>query len=396
MEINLMNTNKLIYIVQLVVLFILILFIMSIPSRAQTNNNVYGCAWNADGLANLEIGKQVGRQISYRFSAEHHKNVTAVMILLAFRTSGYYRGDGGKILLQLQNDDTTLDHNPSGVVLASSLIDDPMSLETYRLFTLNTPVLLQKGKIYHLVFSNPTPDPINNYVSIDCLYSVRGLPNMQPAVSDTNLAVVWKPGESYSWRSSYSHSPIFCLYYDDSTRQGQGYIDTRISSGMGRISGDSKVRENFTVTGVDKNVYNISIRVKKISGLGNLKVRLENSNGNLIEEGAILASSIGSNYEWVTYRFNTEHILTNGQSYNVVLSAPSNSEYHTFPLEDGSKYGFGCPSLFNDGHYQYTSGSYWQNLNGRTDFDLQLYFTLVNNPPPQAPKNLRAIYIGGN
>ena len=100
--------------------------------------DTYGCPWNADGLANLEIGKQQGRRISFRFRAEHSGELESAALYLVFRALGYYHGDGGQVLLELQTDDGTPEHRPSGTVVASSLVQDPMA-KWNRTFTFGKP-----------------------------------------------------------------------------------------------------------------------------------------------------------------------------------------------------------------------------------------------------------------
>lgn len=131
----------------------------------------YGCAWNADGLANLEIGKYPGRTVSYRFRAEHSVTADKVMVYLVYST-GYGKGDGGRILLELQSDDGTSNHYPSGTVLASAIVTDPKT-QWNRLFVFDKPTVLESGRLYHLVFSNVGSDPVHNYVSIDNLFNER-------------------------------------------------------------------------------------------------------------------------------------------------------------------------------------------------------------------------------
>lgn len=350
--------------------FFLCIFLVSKTSWA--NANIYGCAWNADGLSNLEIGKESGRKISCRFRANQPNIAYGVNIFLVFEEGGYYKGNGGQVLLQLQTDDGTENHYPSGTVLTSSLVTDPMK-QWNRFFRFDSPVPLQKGMLYHLVFTNPAPDPINNWVSLDCLYNRKNIPNMQPGISDTDLACVWKYGSWTGWKVNYYCTPIFCLYYNDGSFQGQGYRDAWVEAPFS-ISGENKVRETFTVSDTNRTVSQVSFYLKKAGNPRDLIVRLEYSNGALIEEGTIPASLISTNYTWVTYKFNANCTLESGRSYNLVLSAPVGDSYQTYPIQDGFRLGFDCPEVFIDGHYQIISNSSWVNFRNSTNFDMQFYF----------------------
>ena len=126
--------------------------------------------------------------------------------------------------------------------------------------------------------------------------------------------------------------------------------------------------------------------ILRISGSSPLSVRLETSGGALIEQGTISASQIavgtpgidGTPHAWETYAFDTPQTLVSGQSYNVVLSAPSDTVYSIFVIRQGSSWGFSPTTYFGDGHAQYTTGSGWgpftQDGAGPLDQGLQFYF----------------------
>jgi hypothetical protein len=359
-----------------------ILLLVTPAWAEQPTTGFYGCPWNADGLANFEIGRQEGRSAAYRFRAAHTGTVDKVMTFLIFRAPGYYAGDGGQVRLELQEDNGTTGHLPSGKALASSLVTDPMKQKWNRMFTFDHPTRLAKGQLYHLVFTNPAPDPVHNYVSVDDLYNRRRTPNMQPGVSDLDLAVLCKLSSKTSWTINYGHTPIFCLYYEDGARQGQGYRDAASQSGVCPIGGEDRVSEVFTVTDGSRAVVSISTRVRKTGDPADLRVQVERADGTLLEEVRISAVTVQDNYGWVTGRFQVKHVLQAGKSYRLVLSAPSGSRYETFPLQDGKAHGFDTPSLFSDGHFEQSSGGSWQRYRGRTDFDMQFYFSLATIGKP--------------
>ena len=120
--------------------------------------SLYGNAFNADNLDNVELGPPLGRRISYRFRAERTGDVGEAMIYLVFAGPGYFAGTGGQVLLELQSDDGSADHLPSGTLLASTLVTDPTA-QWNRLVVFGSPASLQTGELYHLVFSNPDPAP---------------------------------------------------------------------------------------------------------------------------------------------------------------------------------------------------------------------------------------------
>ncbi len=92
--------------------------------------------------------------------------------------SGYNAGTGGTLLIQLETDDGSSAHNPSGVVLGSATIPNPSA--NFPEVALSSAPQLTAGNLYHLVFTNIDPNPTANYVSVDELYMYKPLSPMQP------------------------------------------------------------------------------------------------------------------------------------------------------------------------------------------------------------------------
>lgn len=342
---------------------------------------VYGCPWNADSLGNLQIGKTIGRQISYRFRCASAGELRGVRVYLIFRTDvrEYGRGDGGEVLLELRADDETDDHHPSDKVLASVRVTDPTKDArpgdiAYRLFEFERPPTLEKGRLYHLVFSNPSPDPVNNYVSIDDLYSNEREPGVQPGVSDTDLAVIYTYSEKEPWAINLAHTPIFSLHFADGSYGGQAYINARSQSLLCKITGPAKVRQVFTMSGGDRTVTALHVRLRKTGRPGELTIRLDAQDGSLSESTLLPADSIAKEHRWITWKLPRPLDLKNGRSYQVLLTAPEGDAYEIYPLQEGTRNGFHSPTLFTDGHFEFTPGGAWQDE--RRGCDMQFYFAV--------------------
>lgn len=75
--------------------------------------------------------------------------------------------------------------------------------------------------------------------------------------------------------------------------------------------------------------------------------------------------------------------MLQGDTYHLVLQAPSGTTYRAFPVRKGSYNNyFGPGTYFTDGFAQFLSGGTWVGwnmwgANNRTDSDLQFYFPLV-------------------
>jgi hypothetical protein len=369
------------------------------PTAAQQSYppGIYGTPWNAENVGNIPIGEcqKCRSKVSFRFRAPKSGTVDKVRYCNKHGSGGYHGGDGGDILIELQTDDNSTNHHPSGVALASTTLEFPLEEQPYPLLNFNQSAQLTEGQLYHLVFSNTDPiDPITNifnFVSLNGLWMQSPTTPLHPAVSDTDLIILTQlPIPGSDWIINNKHTPIYEIHYSDGTVHGQGYIHGW-SWQPKPISGPNKVRQFFTVDHYDRSVMRLSFRITKSGNPGNLTIRLEHSDGSLIEQGTISASQISTNYSWVDFTFvNGPHLLQTHQTYHLEFSAPPGDAYHTFPLQDGSIYwlsrDFPTSNLFTDGYAQFTSGATWLGWDtwgksDRRDGDLQFYFTLSDQVP---------------
>lgn len=358
-------------------------------SGGSTPTGLYGSAVNSDALSNIRIGPY-GLKASYRFMAEHTGTVSDMRVYLIAVTPkpGYEAGTGGKLLIQLQTDDGTPQHDPSGTTLASFEITNPQA-GTPEQYSFPTIVFspapeLQAGTLYHLVFSNVDANPSVNYVSVDNLWMAHPTSPMQPMSSDENLAVLQKySGES--WSVDKTVTPILDVDFSDGSSFGCGYME--VWSGVPEpIGGTNAVRETFKVSGGDKLVSEVSLRVARISGSGALTMKLTQSDGKIVESDSIpaseltlSASSTSATYQWVTFKFTALRSLFSGDGYNLEFDAPAGTVYQAFPVRKGTGQGFKTGAYFHDGYAEFNSGSGWAGwtqwgVTNRTDGDLQFYF----------------------
>jgi hypothetical protein len=333
----------------------------------------YGNGFNADSLSNCPLGYNIGRSVSWRYRVTHTGAVEAVRVWLVAAGPGYFDGDGGHVLLQLQTDDGSAEHRPSGEVLASALVTDPM-VERFRLFVLDGPASVTQGQLLHVVFSNPADDPTENWVSVQGLHVERDLPGVQPTIDDTDLACMIRWGTHYEWEHFTNVTPLFSMVYTDGFRDGQCYIDVRRDFEFMRAAGTNAIREVFTPRGSDRQAARVRLRLHRTEGEGALTVRLSEDGGALVEEVAVPAADVGEANAWIDAAFAQPITLRDGTAYSLELHAPAGTTYIAEPLQDGIYYDFECDSLYSDGHVQYSDGGDWTMIDDRTDFDLQFYF----------------------
>ena len=361
----------------------------------------YGSGINADDLGNQIIGWNTANDVcnrkgSIRVRAQYTSTLVSIRpkFIWSLVKGGYGAGNGGNILIQIQSDDGSSNHLPSGTVLASLQYDQPITIGNYwPMLTFSTPASLTAGQLYHIVFSNVAADPTVNYVSLDHLYKWNVLSQEQPQFPNTDLCPL-ETTTSGSWvkfvrGSSHSYTPTIELDYGNGASQGQGYIQGfgQTSSGWNpkTISGTQSVRETFTVSGANRTVSSVAVRLNRVSGSSPLTVTVEKSDGTLIGQGTVLvtmgaASTTSANESWATVTFTTPLTLQSGTGYHLVLSCPSDTIHTTHTLEKGILEGYKATTYFADGYAQYTTGAGWLGWNewgggSRTDNDLQFYFT---------------------
>jgi hypothetical protein len=320
---------------------------------------------------------------------------------IACGCDGYGCGTGGKLEICIYPDDGTTSHLPTdpvtqqstgmqmrplGCVQPSNLRSGP----TLRTESFPVPPVLTAGSLYHLHWHNSDPDPDKNYISVDDICVWHPTSPRQPTIPDIDSAVL------VGTKIVATDSPIFQLNYANGETQGQGYKESWICTPE-TISGNSKVREWIEVSGSNRSVISVSIRVNRASGVSPLIVTLSNDSGAVVEQGAIPASTFpagsrltsdarASQYAepaWGTYVFATPHTLVSGQIYQLTLSASSDSVYQTYGIQRASGYNFSPRTFYSDGRGQYSrdNGSTWAGFRqseysfNHIDADIQFYFT---------------------
>jgi hypothetical protein len=355
-------------------------------SLAYNPGPVYGSAIGMDGLGNTVVGGSDKTSTSYRFRASTSSKLNSMRIyIMGPQYAGYGAGTGGTFEATVQADDGTSLHAPSGTVLATANFKPTTTFPTV---TWSSPASLTAGKLYHVVFRNIDANPAANYASVNGIFMYQPTSPRQPAFSDTDWGQPTRSGTG-SWSDKVNTVPIMQLAYANGVTAGEGYMEVWIRSAK-NISGTAKAREAFTVSGANRKVSSLSVRLMRISGSSPLTLRLETADGTLVEQGTIAASNIaigtpgdhgGSGHAtWETWTFSAPHTLAAGTGYHVVLSTASDTTYSVFVIREGVSYGFGSATTFADGHAQYASnGTSWtafsQDGGGALDQgDLQFYF----------------------
>jgi hypothetical protein len=330
-----------------------------------------------DALNNTHVGGPNNLTASYRFKAATSSKLVSVRVYIIGPThAGYGAGTGGTWQVTIQADDGTASHAPSGTVLATTTfrpVDDFPSI------SWSSPATLSAGQMYHVVFKNVDPSPTANYASLDGVFMYQPTVPRQARLGDAEWAQLTRSG-SGPWAEESNTVPIMQLSYANGATAGLGYMENWDTSAK-TISGSRSARESFTVSGSNRQVASVSVRLRRVSGSSPLAIRLETSGGAVVEEGSIPASSIPttSRAAWATYPFTSAHTLVSGQGYHLVLSSAADTSYSIFVIREGSSYGFAPTTYFGDGVAEYNPGSGWVAFDpgwrGPLDEgDLQFYF----------------------
>lgn len=346
--------------------------------------NTYGTGIAANSLSNLPIGRVYDNQVDYQFIAEKTGAIQAVRVFFIYdhNRQGYHAGNGGIIKVELQTDDGSDQHLRTGTVLSYAIVNNPLN-EYCPLLTFSAPANVEKGKYYHLVFSNIHSDRANNWVCLNGL-QMGTLPPEQPKLHKDQYRTFLRYSDG-TWHPR-NETAIVDFKYADGTAQGMGYIEVWITQGPRNISGANAVREIINISGMSQFVSSGAIRLSRISGKSGLIVQLIDHFGNTIARDTVSSTSIGTN-TWAKFSFDNATLLNKGRTYYLTLSAAADTIYSIYPIRDGSiHYKFSAESVFADGHAQATSDAItWRNwlvpwdpnLTIGTDGDLQFYFDEV-------------------
>jgi len=379
----------------------LVLFLL-VPLGLWAQEACYGPGIGADSLANTPIGK-AGIQVSLRFRADPGGVFQGArpFLIWSFKRKGYHAGSGGTLKVELQTDDGTPQHRPSGQVLATNVRRMALvstSDRFYPLLSFDRAPVLKPGTLYHLVFSNTDPDPEDNFVSVNALFLKSCTAPRQPRLADTDWAMLMRSKVRPAWTvrrtpgSQEGFTPILEIDYAGGRSQGMGYMEFWMGAPK-PICGPAMVGEVFTVTGPSRVAVSVSARVRRLSGPAPLDLRLEQGDGRPLAEGeargplpaCTRTASLGG-CGWVTFPFPGPQILASGRTYRLVLSAPAGTRYEAFPMRKGTDKGFSAATLFADGHAEFRDGGGWEGWEqwgkrGLSNSDLQFLFSLSLKKP---------------
>ena len=344
----------------------------------------YGSGIGTDTIANLITGVDQ-TAVSQKFRADITGTPTFHRWVL--KVGGAYSGAAtGVHRVSIQADDGT--GKPDGTRLDEYTVSSGQVTGHYNWEFDGGDATLIAGNIYHLVIENMEVSPNTNYLSVNNILVFDATTPRQRRYADTDLGVLVRSGGVWSVAPEYT--PTFDLTFSNGYHQGQGYVDMQSSSGS-LIAGDNMIHEKFTVTGTNRTVSTVWVRLAKHSGTGNLTIRLEDENESLIDYATIAAASItqdtsgnertddGKAGTWVSGTFANPQTLQVGSTYHLRLSAPAGTEFWMRLIEQGYANGYSA-GHFDDGYAEVStdSASTWNDTPASINAgqgDLQFYLT---------------------
>jgi len=355
---------------------------------------VYGPRIGGTSLANTRIGFDDIRA-SYRFRAARSAGLEGIRIYIVADEEGYGAGTGGVLRISLRPDDGTAQHHPSKTVLTQIDAVHPAG-GAGNLYTFPDQPALTAGELYHIVFANVDPRPQQNYVSLNGAFQFdvpKSADPWQHGYDNLDWAQLIRFGSGdWSYGSGGAITPIMDLVYLDGSHQGMGYVE--FWSGAPRQTKDitgaqDMARERFTVSGGDRRVRSVTVRLKRVDGSGPIVIQLEDSDGRVIEEGAIPASKIAvsdpadrsNDATWATHTFKSPITLRHGDTYHLRLSTDASTTYNVSAIREGTSFGYDRATYFADGTAEETAdgGAMWQAPfawdKPNPEGDWQIYFT---------------------
>jgi hypothetical protein len=346
----------------------------------------------ADALANTRIGGPYGTTLAFRFRPTWSGSVTAVrfyVVVNSGSTGEYSGGDGGILRVSLvAGGDGGL---PDTTVLASTQIRPRTDAISFPRVRFGTSPQVIAGREYDIVFTNTSPDPAANWVSINALVGQgTGVAPPPIALADGVLLGDSTDGGATpgNWRARAQGSGLNYLPIMDVEGPGKGqhvglgYMESWISNPK-PIDGSAAVREVFTYRHARAaRVLQALVRVRRTGDrVGPLSVRLESPDGKALAVANVPGTEVPSDGPgWVSATFRKPPLLHSGQQLALVLRSDRGT-FEAFPLRKGLAFGFTSSTVFTAGYAQFSHGGTWTGWDqwgdtNRSDGDLQFALRL--------------------
>lgn len=343
--------------------------------------------------------------------------------------NSYSVGNGGAIVIEIREDDGTSNKFPGSRILgktAGIFVPLQRANEHYPILSLEQPVRLEAGKLYHLVYKNLNP-PTNCQLNGRSVSEAASCPRNQGAIGlngtyqpvqfgsaegfgpfgGTGAGNLVKPNLNGGWSPVKEKLSWYEVRYTDGIWVGDSHTGFG-STDAGRqfISGNTKGRQVFTVRDASRRVNGLWVYFGHTSSQradgSPMSVTLKDAAGRTIANGSIKSSpecAAGAVTGAKTRDFRLQHCrtwgytdlsssvnLVEGQRYSVEFSAGVNAGFtlHTFFPLDYGHFGSTNRNFWQGAHAEVSknNGQNWSLWSGsyRPERDINMLFTLQGMP----------------
>ncbi|MEM7337893.1 MAG: hypothetical protein AAF467_04535 [Actinomycetota bacterium] len=350
----------------------------------------YGVPWSARALQNHSVRE--GQQVSFRFAAQSSGNVVSIRPYIAINKSreGYAAGNGGAMQVQIVPDNGVGEPDLTQVLATSAepavygldagflpgrTVELAREVE-FQAMTLDQPVAVTEGDVYHAVFTNVAPDAAANWASVQGSWDDTSIPAAtRPSFQNWGILRTSEGGwvdetlnRPFERFPNNIQTPIMSVSMEDGTAWGNGYMEVWIRQPR-TVAGAQRVRQ--TMTPQREVIFReIGVDVRRTDGDGSLRLSVETEDGELVTETLVPASGIPTESQgWVSGFLDERATLVPGETYYLVLSAVDGANLSVYPVRDGVElYGMDVGSTFHEGAAQADLGDgTWVGWDGKDD-----------------------------
>lgn len=106
---------------------------------------------------------------------------------------------------------------------------------------------------------------------------------------------------------------------------------------FGNASSTQDIAQSFQISSVDNPVNSASFYIKKLGSPSNATIKIVNNNGSnpgstVLASGTLSASSVTTNYGWITVSFSSNPILDVGTTYWIIVDGGTGSSSNNYIL----------------------------------------------------------------
>jgi hypothetical protein len=312
--------------------------------------------------------------------------------------NSYSVGNGGLISIEIHDDDDSAEHLPTGKALGR--IQEPFvpmerQSANYPSFDFQTPVRIEKGRLYHLVFRQLNPprrcaiggesptrakdcDRDAGAVGLNGIHFVTGTASDQggPYLGTTEANFI-RNSDHEPWRKDPDGLSWYSLQYSDGQWVGHSMDFFKgITENLFRAIDGTQVRQRFLNYVDDIEIGDVWVRVHRQSQTlaGKLHIRITDEKNSSIGETVIDGLSIpecsycGGN--WVHATFPPGVRLRRGETYSVVFAAI-----------DGGDFRFPTGIELSFAPYNAQSETYWSDSRVERSGDHGKTWSVQQNDP---------------